>query len=75
MIAAEAYARRGQAGDDAKACAHLNDLRASRIPEYADKTYAGETLLEEVKKERVRELFGEGFRYTDLKRWGKGFTR
>ena len=75
LIAAEAYARRGQAGDDAKACAHLNDLRASRIPEYADKTYAGETLLEEVKKERVRELFGEGFRYTDLKSWGKGFTR
>ncbi len=75
LIAAEAYARRAQAGDDAKACGHLNTLRSKRIAGYADATYTGETLLEEVKKERVRELFGEGFRYTDLKRWGKGFTR
>ena len=50
-------------------------MRGKRIAGYTDETYTGETLLEEVKKERVRELFGEGFRYTDLKRWGKGFTR
>ena len=75
LIAAEAYARRAQSGDDTKACGYLNTLRSKRIPEYKDKNYTGETLLEEVKKERVRELFGEGFRYTDLKRWGKGFTR
>ena len=25
--------------------------------------------------ERAKELFGEGFRFTDLKRWGKGFAR
>lgn len=75
LIAAEAYARRAQSGDDAKACGHLNALRGKRIAGYTDETYTGETLLEEVKKERVRELFGEGFRYTDLKRWGKGFTR
>ena len=75
LIAAEAYARRAQAGDAEKACGILNDLRASRIPEYESKSYTGETLLDEIKKERVRELFGEGFRLTDLKRWGQGFTR
>lgn len=75
LIAAEAYSRRAQSGDEAKACDHLNTLRANRIPEYSAQTYTGETLFEEVKKERVREFFGEGFRYTDLKRWGKGFSR
>ncbi len=75
LIAAEAYARRGQAGDADKACEYLNVLRAKRIPDYAEKTYTGETLLEEVKKERAKELFGEGFRLNDLKRWGKGLTR
>ncbi len=75
LIAAEAYARRGQSGNDAKACQYLNDLRRSRIPEYKDASYTGETLLEAVKMERAKELFGEGFRFTDLKRWGKGFAR
>ncbi len=75
LIAAEAYARRGQGGDDAKACEYLNALRAKRIPGYTDESYTGDTLLEEVKMERAKELFGEGFRFTDLKRWGKGFAR
>ncbi|MBR4882557.1 MAG: RagB/SusD family nutrient uptake outer membrane protein, partial [Bacteroidales bacterium] len=75
LIAAEAYARRGQAGDAEKACEYLNALREARIPEYEANSYTGETLLNEVKKERVKELFGEGFRLTDLKRWGQGFSR
>lgn len=75
LIAAEAYARRGEAGDEAKACDYLNALRASRIAEYEDVTYTGEDLLEAVKMERAKELFGEGFRFTDLKRWGEGFAR
>lgn len=75
LIAAEAYARRGQSGDDAKACTYLNELRASRIANYTDATYSGENLLNEVKMERAKELFGEGFRFTDLKRWNKGFAR
>ena len=74
-IAAEAYARRGESGDEAKACQHLNALRAKRIADYNAKSYSGDAVLDEVKKERVRELFGEGFRLTDLKRWGQGFTR
>ena len=36
---------------------------------------AGEELMAEIEKERVRELIGEGHRLFDLKRWGKGFTR
>ena len=75
LIAAEAYARRGESGDEAKACQHLNALRAKRIADYNAKSYSGDAVLDEVKKERVRELFGEGFRLTDLKRWGQGFTR
>lgn len=75
LIAAEAYARRGQAGDEAKACEYLNALRERRIPGYTRETYTGNALLDEVKMERAKELFGEGFRFTDLKRWGKGFAR
>lgn len=32
-------------------------------------------LLAEIQRERARELIGEGFRLTDLKRWGMGFQR
>ena len=31
--------------------------------------------LETISDERVRELFMEGFRLNDLKRWGMGFER
>ncbi len=31
--------------------------------------------LDEIAKERVRELYMEGFRLNDLKRWGRGFKR
>lgn len=75
LIAAEAYARRGGAGDEAAACEYLNALRSKRIPGYKEKLYSGNALLNEIKEERARELFGEGFRFTDLKRWGEGMAR
>lgn len=31
--------------------------------------------LDTISDERVRELFMEGFRLQDLKRWGRGFER
>jgi hypothetical protein len=34
-----------------------------------------EKLLEEIQEERAKELFLEGFRLADLKRWKKGFER
>lgn len=73
LIAAEAYARKG--GNDAQACNYLNALKEKRIPGYVAQNYTGAKLLEEIKMERAKELFGEGFRLTDLKRWQNGIER
>jgi hypothetical protein len=63
------------AGQAEQACIYLNRLRASRIPGYADRRYSGEELMAQIKLERARELYGEGFRFKDLKRWNQGFER
>ena len=53
-------------GDDETALTLYNELREQRgFTEEADAIS-----LDELKKERVRELLGEGFRYWDLLRWG-----
>lgn len=68
---AEAYAMNG---NTAEASSVLNELRASRISGYAA-DYAQSNVMGEIKKERVRELIGEGFRLYDLKRWGDPVQR
>ena len=73
LIAAEASAMAG--GQEAQANKYLNALRGARIPGYEAEDYSGDELLEQIKAERAKELFGEGFRFTDLKRWNKGFAR
>lgn len=73
LIAAEAAAN--LTGQDAVASQYLNDLKRARIAGWADQTYSGVNLMSEIRDERVRELFGEGFRLNDLKRWHLGFTR
>ncbi len=73
LIAAEAAANK--AGSEIVANKYLNDLRAKRIAGWAEQTYSGVELMREIREERVRELFGEGFRLYDLKRWHMGFTR
>lgn len=73
LIAAEAYAMTG--GQEAQANKYLNALRSARIPGYEAEDYSGDELVEEIKAERAKELYGEGFRFTDLKRWNKGFAR
>ncbi|MGM9747205.1 MAG: RagB/SusD family nutrient uptake outer membrane protein [Candidatus Cryptobacteroides sp.] len=72
LIAAEAAAMEKQ---EAAASKFLNDLRRKRISGYTDGSFTGATLMREIREERVRELFGEGFRMQDLKRWHIGFQR
>lgn len=73
LIAAEAAARQGGA-NEAAALTQLNVLRVARgLSALVGLT--GNGLMDEIKKERFRELAFEGFRLWDLKRWNEGFTR
>lgn len=65
LIAAEAYARSGQ---DTPAKTYLQELIAERDPGYTDSGNTGTALAEEVMNHRRIELWGEGFRWFDLKR-------
>jgi hypothetical protein len=73
LIAAEAAANKG--GQDIVASKYINDLKAARIAGWKNIDYAGAALTNELRQERVRELFGEGHRMNDLKRWHIGFKR
>lgn len=72
LIRAEAYCRKEDFG---KASADISTLRQARYQTYGSATLTSENWLDEIDKERLRELFMEGFRLQDLKRWGKGFER
>ena len=72
LIRAEAYYR---LGEYAKASADLTSLKRKRIKAFGTYSAEGEQLFEEIRNERARELFLEGFRRSDLKRWGLGVTR
>jgi len=73
LIRAEAYAMKGQyslAGKD------ITTLRKARYSTYGASTAMNEeTAMEIIEEERVKELYMEGFRLHDLKRWHKGFSR
>lgn len=71
LIAAEA----ALATNETKANQYLNDLRAQRIVGYEAGSYTGVTLRDQIRSERLKELIGEGFRMSDLRRWGLGFAR
>lgn len=75
LIRAEAYCRMGTSYYG-KAGSDISALRTARYSSYGGST----TLTEEnwfktVSEERVKELFMEGFRLNDLKRWHEGFER
>jgi tetratricopeptide (TPR) repeat protein len=70
LIRAEAYCEKG---DYSKASADLGALRSIRSAGTA--SLNADNWLNEISAERVRELFMEGFRLQDLKRWGRGFER
>ncbi len=62
-------------GDVNTANQALMDLRAQRMLTPPTDTYSGDLLRDEIRLERTRELMGEGFRMSDLRRWNLGFHR
>lgn len=65
LIASEAYAR---AGDNTNAKKYFHAFVTERDPDYVDSEKTGDALAEEVMNHRRIELWGEGFRWFDLKR-------
>ena len=74
LILAEACAN-GFEGGESRASDLINELRANRISGYSSTSYVGDQLRQEIRDERVRELFAEGFRFLDLRRYGNGMDR
>lgn len=73
LIAAEGYARAG--GHDAQAAESLFTLARHRDPQYQKTTNTGDNLIDEVMFQRRVELWGEGFRFLDLKRLNMALDR
>lgn len=73
LIRAEAYC---QLKNYTKAGSDISTLRKARYSTYGNSTAITEsTWLDIISNERVKELYMEGFRLQDLKRWHKGFER
>ena len=75
LIRAEAYAM-SATPDYSKAGKDIATLRAARYQSFGGGVSINQSnALEVIEEERVKELYMEGFRLQDLKRWHKGFTR
>lgn len=80
LIRAEAYCRLSTPNFVA-ASKDLTILRSARMSSSGNISISADSYLETIAKERVRELYMEGFRLWDLKRWGnlyrngEGFKR
>ena len=73
LIRAEAYCNLGKYSP---ASTDLSALRKARVTSGTSTVSVNESnWLQTINDERIRELFMEGFRLNDLKRWGKGFER
>ena len=72
LIEAEARARQGQ---NALAQSALFTLAKNRNYNYVQSTNTGSALLDEISFQRRIELWGEGFRFTDLKRTNSPMSR
>lgn len=72
LIKAEAQARMGSSSDAANT---LFQLVSQRDPAYILSTNTDEALIEEILLHRRIELWGEGFRFIDLKRIGAALDR
>lgn len=53
----------------------IKTLREARIEDYVHTDLSGDNLTNAIRAERSKELIGEGFRMSDLRRWGVGFSR
>lgn len=72
LMKAEALARSGK---DAEAQAVLTEFAVTRDPAYVSKGNTGSALIEEIMTHRRIELWGEGFRWNDLKRLNMPLNR
>ena len=72
LIRAEAYC---QKNDFSKAGNDLSTLRKMRYKSGGTINVTKDNWLQTISDERLRELYMEGFRLHDLKRWHKGFER
>lgn len=75
LIAAEAYFLRGEGEDELIAYEILYELMLARDASVEYSPVSGLSLKQLIRAERERELYGEGFRLSDLKRYGEGFKR
>lgn len=76
---AEVYLNKAEAhamlDEDALALAALDMVRSNRYSGFVSGNETGVDLLNEIKKERRLELFAEGHRLFDLKRWNESVVR
>lgn len=72
LIRAEAYCNLNKFGEAGK---DLTKLRSARMSSSGNIVVNKDNWLDVISDERVRELYMEGFRLQDLKRWHKGFER
>ncbi len=72
LIEAEALARDGK---EAESKIVFTQLEKARNTAYVTSTKTGEDYINQIMLSRRIELWGEGFRYLDLKRIGKGLDR
>ncbi len=72
LIRAEAYAQKGNYSNASK---DITELRKARYISGYTASLTEKNAMEVIEEERVKELYMEGFRLQDLKRWHKGFER
>ena len=72
LIRAEAYV---QQKNYSKASQDILKLREARYNSGASVSLTANNAMDIIEEERVKELYMEGFRLQDLKRWHKGFER
>jgi hypothetical protein len=79
MRAAEMYLIEAEAkfkaGDESGAKLVLTQLVSTRNPSYSITALTGNVLRDEIRYQRSLELWGEGFSFFDMKRWGLALQR
>ncbi|MCO6496582.1 MAG: RagB/SusD family nutrient uptake outer membrane protein [Chitinophagaceae bacterium] len=74
LIYAEAVLRGGTGGDNATALGYINALRQRAYGDNSGNINQGDLTLDFILDERARELYWEGYRRSDLIRYGKFTT-